>query len=56
MIGAAILMVLVFFVVKGAAGYFGGTGYALSPAVAAWIPLLVFGPIAYTRYRDVHLV
>ncbi len=56
LIGIAMITVLFFFAVKTLAGALGGSGYLLSPAMAAWVPLLVFGPIAYTRLRDVQTV
>lgn len=56
MVGVAMLTVLLFFVVKTLAGAMGGGGYLLSPAMAAWVPLLIFGPIAYMRLRDAQTV
>ena len=56
MIGIAMLTVLGFFAVKTLSGAMGGSGYLLSPAMAAWVPLLVIGPIAYVRLRDVQVV
>ena len=53
MIGVAIGTVLVFFALKTVAGAMGGSGYLFSPAIAAWVPLLVLGPIAYMRLREV---
>ena len=56
MIGAAMLTVMGFFFVKTLASAMGGGGYLLSPPMAAWLPLIVIGPIAYVRFRDVQLV
>jgi lipopolysaccharide export system permease protein len=56
MIGAAMMTVLAFFAIKTLAGAMGGSGYLLSPAMAAWLPLLVIGPLAYVRLREVQLV
>lgn len=56
MMAVAMFTVMGFFAVKTAANYVGGSGYLVGPAMAAWIPLLVCGPIAYVRYRDVQLV
>lgn len=56
MIGAAIGTVLIFFLLKTIAGAMGGSGYLLSPSTAAWIPLLILGPIAYTRLREIETV
>ena len=56
MIGAAMLTVLAFFAIKTLAGAMGGSGYLLSPTMAAWVPLLVLGPVAYVRFRDSQLV
>ncbi len=53
LIGAAIGLVLLFFFVKTVAGMLGSNGYLLTPAIAAWVPLLVLGPLAYVRFRDV---
>ena len=51
LIGASMLTVMAFFVVKTLSGAMGGSGYLLSPAMAAWMPLLILGPSAYVRLR-----
>lgn len=56
MIAGAMVTVLAFFIVKTLASAMGGSGYLASPAMAAWIPLLVIGPLAYVRFRDVQTV
>ena len=56
MIATCMLTVLFFFALKTVAGAMGGGGYVLSPTMAAWVPLLVLGPIAYVRLRDIQLV
>ncbi len=56
LIGAAIGTVLFFFLLKVVAGAMGGSGYLLSPSMAAWVPLLVLGPIAYVRLRDIETI
>ncbi len=56
MIGAAIGTVMLFFALKTVGSAMGGGGYLLSPAVAAWMPFLVLGPIAYVRLREVETV
>ncbi len=56
MIAVCMFTVLFFFALKTLSGAMGGGGYILSPTMAAWIPLLVLGPIAYVRIRDVQLV
>jgi lipopolysaccharide export system permease protein len=56
MIAVCMFTVLFFFALKTISGAMGGGGYILSPTMAAWIPLLVLGPIAYVRLRDVQLV
>ncbi len=56
MIAAALGTVLGFFMLKTLAGAMGGGGYLLSPSMAAWMPLLILGPIAYSRLRDVQTV
>ncbi len=55
-IAQAMGMVLLFFGLKTVAGGMGGSGYLISPSMAAWIPLLVLGPIAFARYRNVQHV
>jgi len=56
LIGAAMLTVLGFFAVKTLAGAMGSSGYLVSPSMAAWIPLLVVGPLAFVRYREAQTV
>ena len=56
LIGLAMFTVILFFAVRTFAGWMGSGGYFISPIVAAWIPLLVFGPIAYMRLRYVQTV
>ncbi len=55
-IGAAIGIVIFFFALKTVAGGMAGSGYLLSPVMAAWIPLLLIGPVAYVRFRHVQMV
>lgn len=56
MIGIAIGTVLFFFALKTLCGAMGGGGYVLTPPMAAWLPLLIIGPIAYVRLREVQTV
>ncbi len=56
MIGAAMLTVVAFFAIKTLSGALGGSGYLLSPTMAAWMPLLILGPVAYVRFRDAQMV
>jgi len=56
MIGVAIGTVLFFFLIKSVSGGLGGAGYLLSPSMAAWVPLLVLGPVAYVRLRDIQTI
>lgn len=51
-IGAALCLVLAFFVLKTVATGLGGSGLWVSPAFAAWIPLLAFGPLTYMWFRE----
>lgn len=51
-IAQALGIVLLFFGIKTLAAAMAGGGYLLSPAMAAWLPLLVLGPVAYVRYLD----
>lgn len=56
MIGAAIGMVMLFFALKTTGSAMGSGGYLLSPAQAAWMPMLILGPIAYMRLREIETV
>ena len=51
-IGAALCLVLAFFVLKTVATGLGASGLWVSPALAAWIPLLAFGPLTYMWFRE----
>ncbi len=54
-VAQAMGIVLAFFGLKTVASGMGGSGYLLSPSMAAWLPLLILGPFAFVRYRDVQL-
>lgn len=56
MIGAAMGMVIFFFVLKTLGSGLGSAGYLVTPPMAAWMPLLVLGPFAFMRYREVQTV
>lgn len=56
LIGSAVAMVLGFFALKTLGGALGGSGTLLTPGLAAWLPLLVVAPLAYTRLRAVQRV
>ena len=56
MIGVAIGTVMFFFALKTLASAMGGSGYLMTPPIAAWVPLLVLGPVAYVRLREVQTV
>lgn len=56
MMAAAMLTVLAFFAIKTLTGALGGSGYMMTPALAAWMPILIMGPIAYMRYQEVQTV
>jgi lipopolysaccharide export system permease protein len=56
MIGATIGIVMLFFALKTAGSAMGSGGYLLSPATAAWMPMLLLGPVAYVRLREVETV
>lgn len=56
MISSSIGLVVFFFVLKTTGSAMGSGGYLLSPAVAAWMPMLVLGPFAYMRLREVETV
>jgi lipopolysaccharide export system permease protein len=51
--GLCLAMCAVFFAVVFA-GKFLGTGDYVSPAMAAWLPVLIFGPIAIALYDAIH--
>ncbi|MEM9827233.1 MAG: LptF/LptG family permease [Planctomycetota bacterium] len=53
--GVALCTVLFFFVLKAAAAWAGGASW-VAPLTAAWIPIFLLGPIAYSRYRWVQTV
>ncbi|QDS94066.1 putative permease YjgP/YjgQ family protein [Roseimaritima multifibrata] len=55
-VGHALLLVAMFFGVKTLAGTLGASGYMLSPSMAAWVPILVLTPLAYSRYCSVQQV
>ena len=52
MIAAVSMTVLAFFAIKTVSGAMGSGGYLLSPMMAAWMPLIILGPIAYVRLRE----
>ncbi|MEC7407730.1 MAG: LptF/LptG family permease [Planctomycetota bacterium] len=52
MIAAVSMTVLGFFAIKTVSGAMGSGGYLLSPMMAAWMPLIILGPIAYVRLRE----
>lgn len=56
MIGSAVGMVLLFFLLKTVASALGGSGTLVSPGIAAWLPLLVVCPLAFARLRAVQHV
>lgn len=56
MIGSAVGLVLVFFLIKTIASTLGGSGLLVSPGVAAWLPLLIVCPLAFVRLRAVQNV
>jgi lipopolysaccharide export system permease protein len=51
-IGQALGIIMLFFGLKTVSAAMASSGYFLSPGIAAWIPLLVLGPLAYVRYLD----
>ncbi len=55
-VGQAMGIVLIFFALKTTAGGMGSSGYLLTPSLAAWIPLILLGPFAFVRYRDIQYV
>ncbi|MEM8910230.1 MAG: LptF/LptG family permease [Planctomycetota bacterium] len=55
-IAVAFGIVLGFFAVKTLAATLASGGIIVSPGIGAWVPLLVFGPLAYVRLRHVQTV
>ncbi|MEO1525083.1 MAG: LptF/LptG family permease [Planctomycetota bacterium] len=53
---AAVGTIVIFFLIKTAASKMGSGGYLLAPAMAAWAPLILLGPLAYMRLREVETV
>ena len=53
MIAAVSVTVLAFFAIKTVSGAMGGSDYLLSPMMAAWMPLILLGPVAYVRLREI---
>jgi len=51
--GLCLAMCAVFFAVVFG-GKFLGTGDYISPALAAWLPVLVFGPLSVALYDAIH--
>lgn len=56
LIASAVGLVIGFFALKTIASTLGGSTNLVTPGVAAWIPLLVIGPLAYSRLRHVQTV
>lgn len=56
LVGHAVLLVGMFFGIKTLAATMGSSGYVLTPAMAAWVPILILSPLAYARYRSVQYV
>jgi len=51
--GYAMLLVAFFFALRTLAHMMGGSGYLIDPATAAWLPLIILAPLAYTRFRTI---
>lgn len=49
--GYATLLVGLFFGLRTLFHTLGGNDYLIDPATAAWVPLIVLGPVAYVRYQ-----
>ncbi len=56
LIGSAVGLIIAFFALKTVASTLGGSTTLVTPGIAAWIPLLIIGPLAYSRYRHVQTV
>ncbi|WP_037248942.1 LptF/LptG family permease [Rhodopirellula baltica] len=56
LIGSAVGLIIAFFALKTIASALGGSTTMVTPGIAAWIPLLIIGPLAYSRYRHVQTV
>ncbi|MFG0265848.1 MAG: LptF/LptG family permease [Rhodopirellula sp. JB055] len=56
LIGSAVGLIIGFFALKTIASTLGGSTNLVTPGIAAWIPLLIIGPLAYSRLRYVQTV
>ncbi|PHQ36626.1 LptF/LptG family permease [Rhodopirellula bahusiensis] len=56
LIGSAVGLIIGFFALKTIASTLGGSTNLITPGIAAWIPLLIIGPLAYSRLRHVQTV
>lgn len=56
MVGKSLLVVAVFFGARSLCHAMGSSGYLLTPSMAAWGPLVLLGPFAYSRYWGVQQV
>ncbi|KLU04754.1 putative signal peptide and transmembrane protein [Rhodopirellula islandica] len=56
LIGSAVGLIIGFFALKTIASTLGGSTSLVTPGIAAWIPLLIIGPLAYSRLRHVQTV
>lgn len=56
MVGKALLVVGVFFGARSLCHAMGSSGYLLTPSMAAWGPLVLLGPVAYSRFWSVQQV
>ena len=52
MIAAVSMTIHYVFAIKTVSGAMGSGGYLLSPMMAAWMPLIILGPIAYVRLQE----
>ncbi len=55
-IGRSLGLILGFFALKTAAAALGTASMGVSPAMAAWLPLLLIGPPAYARWQHAQTV
>ena len=51
--GLCLAMCAIFFAVVFAGRFLGNADY-VSPALAAWLPVLIFGPLALALYDAIH--
>jgi len=52
-VGQCLVLCVLFFLVSFACRFFGDNGN-FTPMLAAWLPVLVFGPLSFVMFDAVH--